>query len=53
MGLQGGTRKKSVSLVAWGEGVMGTTTVGCVLSQRAGVKRLDRVRSEGTREVYA
>ena len=27
MELQDGTRKKSVSLVAWGEGAMGTTTV--------------------------
>ncbi len=27
MGFQGGTRKKSASLVAWGEWAMGTTTV--------------------------
>ena len=27
MGLQDGTREKSVNLVAWGEWAMGTTTV--------------------------
>ncbi len=27
IGLKGGTRKKSVSLVTWGEWAMGTTTI--------------------------
>ncbi len=49
-GLEDGAREKSVSLVTWREGAMGTPPVGWVLIQRAGVKRLEQVRSEGTRE---